>query len=216
MNVDLNKGNGTDLHTDVTVMSVVDEGRKTVVRATDGRTWSAPVVVVAVGMQPATGKADAAGLDVANGIVVDASGQTSIPGIYTAGDVVNMPKGVLERRHRVEHWQGAQNHGAAVGKAMAGADSTFVEVTWCWSDQYGINLQVAGWPEVSHDVRIRGSIDAHDFSAFLLAGNTILGCVTIGRPRDVRQARNWTAAGARVRPDVLADESIALIDSVIT
>lgn len=220
MYVDLHKSNGTDLHTDVTVMSIVDEGGETVVRATDRRSWSTPVVVVAIGMQPATGLADAAGLDVAppetgGGIVVDASGLTSIPGIYAAGDVANMPNGVLGGRHRVEHWQNAQNHGTAVGKAMAGADSTFVEVPWCWSDQYGVNLQITGWPEASHDVHIRGSIDDHDFSAFFLAGNTILGCVTIGRPRDVRQARNWIAAGAQVRPDVLTAESIALIDSVI-
>jgi len=220
MYVDLHKSHGTELHTAVTVESIVGEGGETVVRAADGRTWSAPVVVVAIGMEPATGLADAAGIEVApprsgGGIVVDASGQTSIPGIYAAGDVANMPNGVLGGRHRVEHWQNAQNHGTAVGKAMAGADSTFVEVPWCWSDQYGINLQVTGWPEASHDVRIRGSIDDHDFSAFFLDGDKILGAVTIGRPGDVRQARKWIAAGERVRPDVLADEDAALADSVI-
>ena len=220
MYVDLHKSHGTELHTAVTVESIIDEGGETVVRAVDGRTWSAPVVVVAIGMDPATGLAEAAGLEVASpqsggGIVVDASGQTSIPAIYAAGDVANMPNGVLGGRHRVEHWQNAQNHGTAVGKAMAGADSTFVEVPWCWSDQYGINLQVTGWPEARHEVRIRGSIDDHDFSAFFLEGDRILGAVTIGRPKDVRQARKWIAAGERVRPDVLADEDAALADSVI-
>lgn len=215
MYVDLHKGNGTELHTNVTVESIVDEGSATVVRASDGRTWSAPVVVVAIGMEPATGLAEAAGILVADGIVVDAGGQTSIPGIYAAGDVANMPNAVLGGRHRVEHWQNAQNHGTAVGKAMAGADSEFVEVPWCWSDQYGITLQVTGWPEASHDVRVRGSVDGLDFSAFFLDGSRLLGAVTIGRPGDVRQARKWIAAGNRVRPDVLADEDAALADSVI-
>lgn len=215
MYVDLHKGNGTQLHTDVTVMSIVDEGGETVVRAADGRTWSAPVVVLAVGMKPATGLADAAGLEVSNGIVVDASGQTSIPGIYAAGDVANMPNAVLGGRHRVEHWQNAQNHGTAVGKAMAGAQSTFVEVPWCWSDQYGITLQVTGWPQSSHDVRLRGSIEDHDFSAFFFDGGALIGAVTIGRPGDVRQARKWIAAGARLRPEVLADEDAALAECVI-
>lgn len=221
MYVDLHKRNGTDLHTDVTVTSILDEGGETVVRAADGRTWSAPVVVVAVGMAPATGLADAAGLDIApsqsrGGIVVDASGQTSIPGIYAAGDVANMPNGVLGGRHRVEHWQNAQNHGTAVGKAMAGADSVFDEVPWCWSDQYGINLQVTGWPESVHDVRVRGSIDGLDFCAFFFSGDALIGAVTIGRPGDVRQARKWIAAGERFRPHMLADEEAALADSVIT
>ena len=221
MYVDLHKRNGTDLHTDVTVTSILDKGGETVVRAADGRTWSAPVVVVAIGMAPATSLADGAGLDIAppqssGGIVVDASGQTSIPGIYAAGDVANMPNGVFGGRYRVEHWQNAQNHGTAVGKAMAGADSVFVEVPWCWSDQYGINLQVTGWPESGHDVRVRGSLDGLDFSAFFLSGDALIGAVTIGRPGDVRQARKWIAAGERLRPHMLADEEVALADSVIT
>ncbi|MGZ5369647.1 MAG: NAD(P)/FAD-dependent oxidoreductase [Aeromicrobium sp.] len=215
MYADLHKSHGTELHTSVTVESIVDEGGETVVRAADGRTWSAPVVVVAIGMDPATGLADAAGIEVADGIVVDASGHTSIPGIYAAGDVANMPNGVLGGRHRVEHWQNAQNHGTAVGRTMAGADSTFVEVPWCWSDQYGINLQVTGWPEAGHDVRMRGSIDDHDFSAFFLRGDVLLGAVTIGRPKDVRQARKWIAAGERVHLDALSDEDAVLADSVI-
>lgn len=215
MYVDLHKGQGTELHTDVTVESIADERGETVVRAVDGRSWSAPVVIVAVGMIPNTDLAERAGLEVDNGIVVDPSGQTSIPGIYAAGDVANMPNGVLGGRHRVEHWQNAQNHGTAVGKAMGGEDSIFAEVPWCWSDQYGINLQVTGWPEASHDVRIRGSIDDRDFSAFFLDGARVLGAITIGRPGDVRQARKWIAASAEVNPDVLGDGDSALTDSVV-
>jgi len=220
MYVDLHKGYGTELHTDVTVESIVDEGGETVVRSADGRTWSAPVVVVAVGMEPATGLAEAAGIEVASpqsggGIVVDESGRTSVPGIYAAGDVANMPNLVLGGRHRVEHWQNAQHHGTAVGKAMAGADSIFAEVPWCWSDQYGITLQVTGWPESGHEVRIRGSIEDHDFSAFFLDGGGVLGAVTIGRPTDVRRARKWIAEAVRVRADVLTDENAALADSVV-
>jgi NADPH-dependent 2,4-dienoyl-CoA reductase/sulfur reductase-like enzyme len=216
MYVGLHKSNGTALHTDVTVSSITDEAGETVVRAADGRSWSAPVVVVAVGMQPATELASAAGLEVANGIVVDAHGQTSAPGIYAAGDVANMPNLVLGGRHRVEHWQSAQNHGTAVGKAMAGADSTFGEVPWCWSDQYGVNLQVTGWPSSTHDVRVRGSVDEHDFSAFFLDGDRLLGAVAIGRPADVRAARTWIASGTRIRPEVLADSSTELTASVVT
>jgi len=216
MYVGLHKSNGTALHTDVTVSSITDEAGETVVRAADGRSWSAPLVVVAVGMQPATELASTAGLHVADGIVVDACGQTSAPDIYAAGDVANMPNLVLGGRHRVEHWQSAQNHGTAVGKAMAGADSTFGEVPWCWSDQYGVNLQVTGWPSSSHDVRVRGSVDEHDFSAFFLDGDRLLGAVAIGRPADVRAARTWIASGTRVRPEVLADSSTELAASVVT
>lgn len=206
MYVDLHKSEGTDLHTGVMVTSVADEGDQTVVRAVDGRTWSARIVVVAVGMEPNVELAEVAGIvvvpwDQGGGIEVDDHGRTSAPGIFAAGDVANqptppIPNVVLGGRHRVEHWQGAQNHGTAVGKNMAGLDTPFIEIPWCWSDQYGCNLQVTGWPEGHHDLVVRGSIADRDFTAYLLDEGIIRGAVSIGRPRDVRTARAWIAEGA--------------------
>lgn len=196
--VDLHKSEGTDLHTEVTVSSIEDEGDATVVRASDGRSWSAPVVVVAVGMEPHVELAEAAGIEVANGIVVDELGRTSAPDVFAAGDVANQPNGVLGGRHRVEHWQGAQNHGTAIGKVMAGGDVPFVEVPWCWSDQYGHNLQVTGWPESAHELVVHGSLEDRDFIAYLLDDGVVRGAVGIGRPRDIRAAEKWIAAGQRL------------------
>lgn len=203
MYVDLHRAEGTDLHTGVMVSSIEDHDGQTVVRAVDGRTWTAPVVVVAVGMDPHVELAEVAGIVIASpadggGIVVDDRGRTSAPGVFAAGDVANQPNGVLGGRHRVEHWQGAQNHGTAVGKVMAGGDDAFVEVPWCWSDQYGANLQVAGWPEGSHDMVVHGSIADRDFIAYLLDDGVVRGAVSIGRPRDVRSARAWIGDHARL------------------
>lgn len=206
MYVDLHKGEGTDLHTDVTVTSIAadsaDDGDgRTEVRSADGRSWSASVVVVAVGMEPNVGLAETAGIDLASaedggGIMVDAHGRTSAPGVFAAGDVANQPNAVLGGRHRVEHWQGAQNHGIAVGKTMAGLDIAFAEVPWCWSDQYGHTLQVTGWPLATHELVVRGSIADHDFVAYLLDDGVIRGAVSMGRPKDVRAARKWIADGS--------------------
>ncbi|GAA3515269.1 FAD-dependent oxidoreductase [Aeromicrobium panaciterrae] len=206
MYVDLHKAEGTDLHTGVTVESITDEG-ETVVRADDGRSWSGPVVVVAVGMQPSTDLAEQAGLTIAppedgGGIVVDEFGHTSVAGIFAAGDVANQPNLVLGGRHRVEHWQGAQNHGTAVGKVMAGGDLAFDEVPWCWSDQYGHTLQVVGWPLATHELVVRGSLSDHDFTAYLLEDGIVRGAVAMARPRDIRTARTWIAEHARLE-DVL-------------
>jgi 3-phenylpropionate/trans-cinnamate dioxygenase ferredoxin reductase component len=81
---------------------------------------------------------------------------------------------------------------------MAGGDTPFVEVPWCWSDQYGHNLQVTGWPEGSHDLVVHGSLEERDFVAYLLDDGMIRGAVSIGRPRDVRAARAWIASGQRL------------------
>ncbi len=199
MYVELHTSEGVDLHTGVTVDTILDVDGQTAVRAIDGRSWSAPVVVVAVGMQPNVELAAAAGIEIAGpeeggGIRVDAYGRTSIEGVYAAGDVANQPSAVLGGRHRVEHWQGAQKHGAAVGKIMAGSEQPFDEVPWCWSDQYGHNLQVAGWPEGTHELVVDGSIAERDFIAYLLDDGVVRGAVSIGRPRDVRTARGWIGA----------------------
>lgn len=206
MYLDLHKTAGTDLHTDVTVTSIEDDGEQTVVHAGDGRSWAAPIVVVAVGMRPNVELAESAGITIATpedggGIVVDAHGRTSAPGVFAAGDVANQPTppflgGVLGGRHRVEHWQGAQNHGTAVGKNMAGVDTPFTEVPWCWSDQYGHNLQVTGWPLATHELVLRGSLDDRDFIAYLIEDGILRGAVGLGRPGDIRAARKHIAAGA--------------------
>jgi 3-phenylpropionate/trans-cinnamate dioxygenase ferredoxin reductase subunit len=198
MYADVHRREGTDLHTGVTVESVVDGASGTTVRAVDGRSWTAPVVVVAVGMQPRTELAEAAGIELASpadggGILVDAQGRTSAEGVFAAGDVANQPRPVLGGRHRVEHWQGAQNHGTAVGRVMAGGSDAFDEVPWCWSDQYGLNLQVVGWPEAAHELVVHGSLDDRDFIAYLLEDGIVRGAVSIGRPRDVRKARQAIA-----------------------
>ncbi len=206
MYVDLHKNEGTDLHTGVTVASITDEG-ETVVRADDGRSWSGPVVVVAVGMEPNIALAEQAGLALApaeegGGIVVDELGRTSLPHVFAAGDVANQPNMVLGGRHRVEHWQGAQNHGTAVGKNIAGAATPFVEVPWCWSDQYDATLQVVGWPLATHELVLSGSLDEHDFTAYLLEDGVVRGAVAMGRPREIRTARTWIADHTRLE-DVL-------------
>ncbi len=212
MYVDLHKSEGADLHTNVTVESITtasDEGEgKTVVRAGDGRSWSGPVVVVAVGMEPNVALAEQAGLAIAppedgGGILVDEFGHTSAPGIFAAGDVANQPNLVLGGRHRVEHWQGAQNHGTAVGKVMAGGDVAFSEVPWCWSDQYGHTLQVVGWPLATHELVVRGSLTEHDFTAYLLEDGIVRGAVAMARPGEIRTARKWIADGVRLE-DVLS------------
>lgn len=207
MYLDLHRAEGTELHTGVLVSSITDEGGTTVVRAEDGRTWSAPLVVVAVGMEPNVELAESAGIAIASpelggGILVDDRGRTSDPRVFAAGDVANQPHPVLAGRQRVEHWQGAQNHGTAVGKVLAGGEAAFAEVPWCWSDQYGANLQVVGWPLASHGLVVVGDIADRDFIAYLHDKGVVRAAVSIGRPREIRTARAWIADQARL-DDVL-------------
>lgn len=215
----MHRTEGVDMHTDVQVTSIDHHDGYTTVTAADGRSWTSGAVVVAVGMEPATALAEQAGIQTAHqheggGIVVDSLGQTSRPGIWAAGDVANFPHPVLGTKHRIEHWQHAQNHGTAVGKAMAGTLEPFVDVPWCWSDQYGLTLQVAGWPDAAHDVHIRGTLDARSYSAFFCDDGVILGAVNLERPRDNRTAKAWIGQQQRPDPAILVDETVDLATAI--
>jgi 3-phenylpropionate/trans-cinnamate dioxygenase ferredoxin reductase component len=210
--VALHSDRGTKLETDVEVTDVSENPDGVVVSAADGRRWEAGLVVVAIGMEPHLELAP--GLEVDGGIVVDWRGETSVRGVFAAGDVAVRPSSYVDGRLRAEHWQSAQNHGAAVGRAMAGEEVRFDEVPWSWSEQYGVNLQVTGWPDPTDHLVVRGDLDGDSFTAFYLREGVLRGAVTIGRPADVRAARALIAARARVSAARLSDLSVGVDETV--
>lgn len=210
--VALHASHGTKLETSVDVTAITEDDDEVVVSAADGRQWRAGLAIVAVGMEPDLTLAGQ--LDTDGGIVVDWRGRASAEGVYAAGDVAVRPSSFVDRPFRAEHWQSAQNHGTAVGRAMAGEQVRFDEVPWSWSDQYGVNLQVTGWPDATDHLVVRGDADGDSFSAFYLRDGVLRGAVTIGRPADVRAARALVASRARVSAALLADPSVGVSETV--
>jgi 3-phenylpropionate/trans-cinnamate dioxygenase ferredoxin reductase component len=209
----IHRENGVALHTSVRLAELASDGAGGV-RATadDGTVWSAGAALLAVGMVPNTLLAERAGLATADGIVVDERHATSEPGVYAAGDVANCPNLVLGGRHRTEHWNSAQTQGAGAARAMlaglAGAEPAPArEVPWCWSSQYGLNLQIAGWPQADDDTVVRGSIAGRDFTLLARRDGRLVGAVTLGRPKDLRAARVLIGEHPTIDPALLADES---------
>ena len=215
----LHARHGTDLHTGVRVVGIADDADAVEVTADDGRTFRGTCVVLAVGMEPNVELARDAGAAVApasegGGILVDAAGRTDVEGLWAAGDVARMPNDVLGADHRVEHWQNAQNHGTAVGRAVAGDAPGFHEVPWAWSDQYGHTIQVTGWPQGDHDMVVRGRLEDDDFTAFFLVDGVLRAAVGVGRPREIRTARGWIAERARPQVEALADDGADLAEAL--
>ena len=169
-----------------------------------------PPVVVGVGSQPLIELAELAGLPVDGGIVVDELGRTPAVGIYAAGDVTRFWSPVYEARIRVEHFQTAQRHGFAVGRAMGGASEPFVEVPWFWSDQYDLNLQYAGAGLPWDAVVIRGRFGRPPFSTFYLDHGRLVAVAAINDSHTVSRARRLIQARAEVSPQRLADPSFDL------
>jgi NADPH-dependent 2,4-dienoyl-CoA reductase/sulfur reductase-like enzyme len=194
--VELHRAHGVALHTTTQLASLHRDGPHVVAEATDGRRFVAEVVVVGIGMDPDVDLAHRAGIAVDNGILVDEFCETSVPGIFAAGDVANHVDPLRGGRQRVEHWQNAQHQGAVAAKNMLGHREPFIEVPWCWSDQYDVNLQIAGWPSPADEVHVRGDLDAFDALAIIHRDGLTTGAVGLNRGEEVRAIRGVLARDA--------------------
>jgi len=201
---------GVDLRTGIGVMRVEGQSGVRAVVASDGSRIEAACVVIGVGVEPAVELAREAGIDTADGIVVDEFCQTSMPNVYAAGDVANSPNPFLGRRVRFEHWRHAQNQAVAAAGSMLGERAAFAELPWFWSDQYDLNLQVAGDPGAADEVVLRGDADSERFCAFYLRAGTLAGVLAVNNPRELRAAMNLIRRGSPVDARELADADVDL------
>jgi NADPH-dependent 2,4-dienoyl-CoA reductase/sulfur reductase-like enzyme len=168
---DLHREHGVDLQLGVSVAEIVtDGGRATGVRLTDGTEFAADAVLVAVGARPRTELAEAAGLDVDNGVLVDAALRSSDPAIYAVGDIANQEHPTLGRRVRVEHWANALNQPAAAAAAVLGEAGGYDALPYFFSDQYDLGMEYVGHatPGSYARVVVRGDVGAREFVAFWL------------------------------------------------
>ena len=205
--VRLHERHGVEVRFGVTLAAIEADH----VRLASGDSVPADVVVAGVGILRNSELAQAAGLEVDGGVVVDEFGRTGVPGIYAAGDVAAFWHPVLQRRLRLECWKHAQNHGIAVGRTMAGTPTQYEDVPWYWTDQYSANIQVAGLTGDAIDSVLRGDETADSFSAWHLdAAGRIVAVTGVNAARDVRVGLALIARGAVVDPLVLTDPATKL------
>jgi 3-phenylpropionate/trans-cinnamate dioxygenase ferredoxin reductase subunit len=126
------------------VVRFEDQAGEIVAHTNGGNTVTTQLVVAGIGISPATDLAEAAGVEVAGGIVVDEYGRTSDPHVYAAGDVAEFPSIPLDQRMRVEHWDHAIQHGKAVGANMAGAQRAYAHLPFFYSDLFDLGWEAVG------------------------------------------------------------------------
>jgi 3-phenylpropionate/trans-cinnamate dioxygenase ferredoxin reductase subunit len=206
----IHRDHGVDLRTGEGVESVEDRGDSVLVRTTKGDTVEGDAVVVGVGIQSNAELADAAGLELTNGIAVDEYCKTSHDGVFAAGDVADHFHPVFGRRIRVEHFDNALKHGAHAARNMIGREEVFDDPHWFWSDQYDYNLQYGGFAAEWDDIVIRGSLAERNFAAFFLQDGVLLAALGLDRGRDVRRAMKLISARARPDRQKLQDEDVDL------
>ena len=207
----MHRDRGVDLRLGVSIAAIEGGRSATGVRLGDGSVVPAEVVVIGIGILPNIEIAEAAGLAVDNGIVVDDRGRTSHPDIWAAGDVANQPNAFAGRRLRLESYQNAQDQAATVARNLCGADEAYEDSLWVWSDQHDINLQMTGAPESWDSLLWRGDPDGGRFTVFYMAGGRIVAVNTVNNGREMRPARMLMESGKVVDPAALADMSVKLL-----
>jgi len=209
----LHRDHGVDLRFGVQVAEITGAGgRANGVRLGDGSQVAGDVIIVGVGITPNTHLAEEAGLEVGNGVVVDAGLRSSDPDVYAAGDVACAYHPGLGRRIRVEHWANALNQPQAAARAMLGQEVAYDRVPYFFTDQYDLGMEYAGYVEPGgyDQVVFRGDVARREFVAFWLADGRVQAGMNVN-VWDVNAAiQDLVRSGRAVDPDRLADLGVPL------
>jgi NADPH-dependent 2,4-dienoyl-CoA reductase/sulfur reductase-like enzyme len=194
--------NGVDLRLRTGVAGFAGGDRVEAVLLDDGTRVPADVVVVGIGVAPATHWLTDSGLEVRDGVVCDATLAAGPPGVYAAGDVARFPHELVGAEVRIEHWTAAAEMGAAAAKnllatASGGVGTAYATVPFVWSDQFDARIQLLGRAGEHDDVEIvHGSETDSRFVALYGRAGRLTAVLGVSMPRRVMPFRNLLASRA--------------------
>ncbi|MEX1234701.1 MAG: FAD-dependent oxidoreductase [Roseovarius sp.] len=204
----LHSEHGVDIREGVGLEALTGEGHVSGARLSDGSTLDVEFVIVGVGIAPGTALADAAGLEIDNGIAVDVMGRTSDPAIWAAGDCASFPyKGA---RLRLESVPNAIDMAECVAENIMGADRPYVPKPWFWSDQYEVKLQIAGLGAGYDRIVTRPALAARSVSFWYYAAGKLLAVDAMNDPRAYMVGKRLIEAGRSPDPQAVADPQVDL------
>ena len=186
------------------------DGHVTGVRMTDGSVIACDVALVGVGAVPNEELARDAGLECANGVVVDIEARTADPFVFAIGDLTHRPLPIYGRQFRLESVPNALEQAKQAAAAIAGRPMPPHEIPWFWSDQYDLKLQIAGLPFDADRQVVRGDVAAAKFAVFHLKGDLVQAVEAVNAPPEFMAGKQLIAKRTPVSIEKLANSSISM------
>ena len=182
----------------------------------DGRSLDADLILVAIGVRPATDWLAGSGIarDDAGAVLTDGQLRSTLHSVYAVGDCAAWPSRRYGERLHIEHWDLALRAPSVAAANLLGGQQVYDPVPYFWSEQFGRTVQYAGhWPAGSRVVW-RGSPDSADgWTACWLSGDRLVAVLAVDRPRDLVQGRRVMTAELPVDADKLANPAVAIKDA---
>ena len=204
------RATGIDMRLAVSVDGFETEGDRLVALHVDGVRTPVELLVLGIGATPDTALAQAAGLAVDNGIVVDAHLRTSDPAILAIGDCANFPQHGGDRRLRLESVQNATDQARTAAATLLGRDEPYKALPWFWSDQGALRLQMTGLVPADGTRHRRPGANEGSFSILHYAGDRFVCIESVNAPMDHVMGRKLLEAGKHPAPDVACNPATPL------
>jgi len=197
---ELLESKGIEIHGGETLEAFEGDGDVRGVVTESGKVVEGDMVVVGAGVKPDVMLAQRAGLEVEDGITCDETLQSSVEGIYAAGDVCSYESRVHGRRLRVEHWDVAMQQGTHAARSMLGDAKPYEVVPYFFSDLADwASLESVGPATDWDEIVWRGDREAGEFAVFYLKDGKVTGALTVERSEDLAHARTLLVEGVERR-----------------
>ncbi|MEX0694305.1 MAG: FAD-dependent oxidoreductase [Rhodospirillales bacterium] len=212
----LHQRHGVHVVTQSTISSFAESPTAISVRFDNGTSRSFDLVLAGIGVVPETGLAERAGIACADGILVNEYCETSIPGIFAAGDVARRRDSDDELNERLETWQNAEEQASAAAASMTGQRIAYRPIPYIWTDQFDTHMQFAGRTAGTEEIIERGKQDNDKLLRIFLCDDKVVAVLGLNSPRDFAMARRLIGANTAQFDRVGLDDERINLKSIVS